>query len=233
VRAPQYLRYVDDFAIFHDDREFLHAARAAVEAYLARLRLKIHPIKSQIFATKQGANFVGFRIFLDAIRVRSENLRRARRRHQQMQAEYAEGHIGQQELTQALRSWIAHLQHGDTWRLREQIFAALVFTRGAKTGQARPVAARRFVDQPSAQLPQCLPQQERPRQPEQPQRVSGRARRWWEHSSLSELSDAHPAGAREESRPGPAMRATASENNPRTDALVGSPTTRLSCSIEP
>ncbi len=148
--AGKYLRYVDDFATFSDDHAFLQDVRGASEAYLAGLRLKIHPVKSQIFATRKGANFVGFRIFLDYIRVRSENLRRARKRLKQMQRDYAGGAISQQEISQSLRSWLAHLQHGDTWQLREQLFATLVFRRGAKTGQARPVAARRRVDQQSA-----------------------------------------------------------------------------------
>ena len=130
LRIEKYLRYVDDFALFGDDRAELHAARLAIETYLAGLRLKIHPIKSQLFETKHGANFLGFRIFLDRMRVRTENLRRARRRLRCMQRAYAQRVIGRQEVTQSLRSWIAHLAHGDTWQLREQIFTALVFTRG-------------------------------------------------------------------------------------------------------
>lgn len=130
LHAQHYLRYVDDFALFADDRGFLQEARTAIEAYIAGLRLRIHPVKSQIFATRHGANFVGFRILPDRIRVRNENLRRARRRLRRMQTAYAQGLLSQQEVFQSIRSWIAHLAHGNTWRLREQIFTALVFTRG-------------------------------------------------------------------------------------------------------
>lgn len=35
----------------------------AIEEYLVKLKLKIHPIKSQLFETKIGASFLGFRIF--------------------------------------------------------------------------------------------------------------------------------------------------------------------------
>jgi retron-type reverse transcriptase len=101
-----------------------------MEDYLAGLRLKIHPVKSQLFETRHGANFLGFRVLPDRIRVRTENLRRARRRLRQMQREYAQGMIGLEEVSQSIKSWIAHLEHGDTWKLREQIFANLVFTRG-------------------------------------------------------------------------------------------------------
>jgi retron-type reverse transcriptase len=34
IKARKYLRYVDDFALFSDDREFLAAARSAIEEYL-------------------------------------------------------------------------------------------------------------------------------------------------------------------------------------------------------
>jgi retron-type reverse transcriptase len=157
VKATKYIRYVDDFAVFDDDREFLINARLAAEDYLAGLRLKIHPVKSQIFETKHGANFLGFRIFLDRIRVRTENLRRARRRLRHMQIEFAIGKIGCAEISQSLQSWIAHLEHGNTWRLREQIFDSLLFQRGSKMGQALPGAARGFVEQQSSQLPRRQP----------------------------------------------------------------------------
>ncbi len=56
-----YLRYVDDFALFGADCWWLAEARKAIEEYLASLRLRIHPIKSQLFETRHGVNFVVFR----------------------------------------------------------------------------------------------------------------------------------------------------------------------------
>jgi retron-type reverse transcriptase len=43
LKSTAYLRYVDDFALFSDDREWLVDAQQAIESYLATLRLKIHP----------------------------------------------------------------------------------------------------------------------------------------------------------------------------------------------
>ncbi len=138
LKAEKYLRYVDDFSLFSDDRGFLVAAREAIEAFLASLRLKIHPVKSQLFETAVGANFVGFRVIPGhkswsfaqdskhtevRIRVRSDNLRRGRQRLRQLQADYAAGVIDAAQVQNSLQSWNAHLSHGDTWRLRQQIFA--------------------------------------------------------------------------------------------------------------
>ncbi len=131
LHVQKYLRYVDDFSLFSDDWNFLFDARLAIEEYLGnQLRLKIHPIKSQLFETKHGANYVGFRILPNCIRVRTENLRRARRRLKIMQNKYEKGKIDSERVSESIQSWFAHLEHGDTWQLRQQIFTSLPWTRG-------------------------------------------------------------------------------------------------------
>lgn len=131
LKLRHYLRYVDDFAAFSDDRQELADARLAMEDFLAMLRLKMHPIKSQLFETLHGANFVGFRVLPDRIRVRNDNLRRARRRMQELQQQYANGKIGLKPLVQRLQSWEAHLLHGDTYRLRRKVFDRYGFRKEA------------------------------------------------------------------------------------------------------
>jgi retron-type reverse transcriptase len=128
--VEKYLRYVDDFALFGDDRLFLSEARLGIEEYLVGLRVRVHPVKSQLFETRHGASFVGFRVLPDRIRVKAENLRRARRRLRRLQESYRTGAVDLAQVTQSVRSWIAHLEHGDTWRLRERVFAGAAFVRG-------------------------------------------------------------------------------------------------------
>jgi hypothetical protein len=67
-----------DFSLFSDDRSFLADARPQIEDYLVNLRLKIHPVKSQLFETQIGASFVGFRVLPTHTRVRTANLQQAR-----------------------------------------------------------------------------------------------------------------------------------------------------------
>jgi retron-type reverse transcriptase len=129
LKGKKYVRYVDDFALFSDDKDYLKNARLEIESFLETLRLKIHRIKSQLFETKIGASFVGFRVLPDLIRVRSDNLRRARWRLSKMAAEYREGKTDGAKIKPRLQSWIAHLEHGDTFRLRDKIFTNLAFVR--------------------------------------------------------------------------------------------------------
>ena len=45
LQIKKYLRYVDDFVLFSDQRETLVQARQKIEETLTALRLKIHPIR--------------------------------------------------------------------------------------------------------------------------------------------------------------------------------------------
>jgi retron-type reverse transcriptase len=131
--CKKYLRYVDDFALFSDDKRYLTEARIEIEKYLQKLRLTIHPVKSQLFETRYGANFVGFRVLPEHIRVRNDNLRRARVRIKTMQQAYGNRRLTVKKLIQRLQSWEAHLKHGDTYHLRRSIFNQYAFVRYPET----------------------------------------------------------------------------------------------------
>lgn len=113
----KYLRYVDDFALCADDPDLLHSARLQIELYLAMLRLKIHPIKSQLAATHRGANFVGYRVLPHHIRVRRQNLHQARKR---LRRQLRTG-SNLQALQTSIHSWFAHLSHANSYQLQQQI----------------------------------------------------------------------------------------------------------------
>ena len=119
LRLPNYLRYVDDFALFSDDRATLVKARIAIEEYLESLRLRIHPIKSQLSETRIGVSFVGFRVLPDRIRIRNDNLRRSRKRLKELRQDIASGSVDREKGVRSFGSWMAHLDHADTWQLQQ------------------------------------------------------------------------------------------------------------------
>ena len=61
LRAP-YLRHVDDFALFADDRGRLEEWRDRAEAFLARRRLSLHPRKTHVAPAAAPATFLGFEL---------------------------------------------------------------------------------------------------------------------------------------------------------------------------
>jgi hypothetical protein len=67
LRAP-YVRYVDDFALFHDDDAELADWRSRIDRYFAGRRLKLHPRKTVILPCSDPAQFLGFELGVDGRR---------------------------------------------------------------------------------------------------------------------------------------------------------------------
>ena len=122
-----YLRYVDDCALFADQKEPLLRAKLRIEQELAFLRLRPHPLKTQIRRTRDGASFVGFHVVRGIIRVRNHNLIRGRRRLKRHGLGVTSGLIPLEEARVSLLSWNAHLAHGHTQRRRQRLYQGLAF----------------------------------------------------------------------------------------------------------
>jgi retron-type reverse transcriptase len=124
LRVKAYLRYMDDFVLFSDDKAQLHAWKDAIrDSLVARLRLVLHPRKSVVFPVKVGVDFCGFRIFPTHRRLRRSSVRRFVRRFRRQRTAYRQGALSLDDMTTSVRSWIAHAAHGNTWRLRRRLFA--------------------------------------------------------------------------------------------------------------
>ena len=140
--AKGYVRYVDDFLVFSDDKAQLGEFRRAIAGFLHGLRLRLHPRKNVIAPVADGIRFVGYRVFPSHVLLPKENVRRFLRRARRMQADYAGGAIDAAEVKTRLMSWLGHARQADTHRLRERLLATLSFRRAAV---GPPCAARRLV----------------------------------------------------------------------------------------
>ncbi|MFC2015813.1 reverse transcriptase domain-containing protein [Chloroflexota bacterium] len=124
LRCRPYLRYMDDFVLFSDDKAQLQAWKAAIREFLgANLRLELHPRKSPVFPVHVGIDFCGFRIYPTHRRLRRSSVRRFVRRFRRQREAYRRGELSLEEMSRSVQSWIAHAAHGDTWRLRRRLFA--------------------------------------------------------------------------------------------------------------
>ena len=59
LRAPHYVRYVDDFILLHESPQWLNQARQQIEAKLADLHLQLNPRKTILQPVARGIDFVG------------------------------------------------------------------------------------------------------------------------------------------------------------------------------
>ena len=137
-----YVRYVDDFLVFSDDKSHLADVRDQIREFLIRLRLRLHAKKNVIFPVNDGIRFLGYRVFPTHRLLPKENVRRFRRRVRVMQEEYAAGRASFAEVYQRLISWSGHAKQANTYRLRCHLFDTISFQRA--TTEQPCVAGRQF-----------------------------------------------------------------------------------------
>lgn len=122
LRVKGYVRYVDDFLLFGEDRAALKRLGALCLEFLAAERLEIHPDKYRLIPTADGMDFCGFVVRADGrVKVRTSNARRFRKRYVRMRRDVIRGRCDAEDLTTTVRAWIAHAKHAQSWGLRRAV----------------------------------------------------------------------------------------------------------------
>jgi len=125
LKQRRYLRYMDDFVVFTDDRENIPGLLAQMKAYLKdRLGLKVREDGVVINTPMHGLGFVGVRIFPSTIRIHGKNLSRCLRKIKLREREYAKGQIDEERLVRSVNSIVAHMSQFDTLTLRQKVMGS-------------------------------------------------------------------------------------------------------------
>jgi len=135
LRIKYYSRYMDDFVLIHESKEYLKACLAEIKELVESLGLTLNP-KTQIFPVRNGVDYLGFHIYLTEtgkiVRKLRQNSKKAmKRRLAAMKIQYTKGEIEYAEVKRRLNSWIGHAKHGHTYHLRTHILKDAVFHREA------------------------------------------------------------------------------------------------------
>ena len=132
LKCPAYLRYVDDFLLFADDKPTLHRWRKAIIDFLAGLRLTLHESRAQPRPVSEGIPFLGFVVYPDHRRLKRSRKLAYRRRLKGLWAAYQAGALTQDDLAASLKGWLAHVSYGDCYALAEQLLKPIVFSGGKR-----------------------------------------------------------------------------------------------------
>ena len=131
LRCKAYLRYVDDFLLFAEDKKTLNQWKQAIGSRLARMRLTIHP-HAQARPVSEGITFLGFRIFPQKRRLKHQKGLYYQRKLHGMVSAYANGNLSLDEMTASVQGWVNHIRYGNTVGLRKAILSS--FLLGGKHG---------------------------------------------------------------------------------------------------
>ena len=119
LHCAAYLRYVDDFLLFANDRETLWRWKARIEERLATLRLTIHP--THPLPVTEGFSFLGFRILPQRRRLKRRKGLYYQRKLRAMLRDYAASELSFEQLTASVQGWVNHARYGNTVGLRKAV----------------------------------------------------------------------------------------------------------------
>lgn len=157
-RVPAYVRYMDDFVLFFDEKKQETCARAEVEEFLSReLKLSLNP--PQINRTACGLPFLSYRVFGKGLRLSQK----ARRRFCRKIAE-----ANREESAERALPLLAFVCRADSCGFRKKIF------NGTASSRHEPRESRRQLEQQRGQLRVVEQQQQFAGQPQRQSRFSHR-----------------------------------------------------------
>jgi RNA-directed DNA polymerase len=118
-----YLRYMDDFVIFADDKEKLKEERDTLNAFICKELLLTTKERAVILQRREnGIGFLGYRVFPRLIRIKNKNIRRLKRKIQVREHQYRSGRIDEARLAASVQSIMAYFDFADAAGLKRSIF---------------------------------------------------------------------------------------------------------------
>ena len=108
LKGECYIRYCDDFILFHNDKNYLKECAIAMSSFL-RTELKLKLSKNRVFPITQGIDFLGYRHFYDYILLRKTSATRIKRRVKKLPSLFDGGSIDTKHFRSSLastRGWL-------------------------------------------------------------------------------------------------------------------------------
>lgn len=116
-----YVRYVDDFLLFGNDKKQLWRCLTRVQQRLAEIRLTIHG-GTNPRPVQEGIPFLGFVVFPEKRRIKQHKVVYFCRRFRANCAAYEKGLLGFEQLSASVQGWVNHARYGNSVGLRKYIF---------------------------------------------------------------------------------------------------------------
>lgn len=122
LRIKYYIRYMDDFIILHESKEYLHEVKNKIISLFVSMRLTLHPKKANIFPVALGIDFLGYRIFPNHRLVRKSTVKRFLKNAKGKIRQYSKSYIGFDKLMESFNSWESYMNNGNSYNLKKDLY---------------------------------------------------------------------------------------------------------------
>ncbi len=118
LKAKNYIRYVDDFIILHENKKQLEIWMKKVNEFLMNsLRIELHPDKSRIISLSSGIDFVGFNNFYYYRLLRKRNIKNMFVKVEN----YKKSKLPKEKLLESFQGWNAYAKWANSFKLRRSV----------------------------------------------------------------------------------------------------------------
>ena len=126
LRIKEYIRYMDDFILIHEDKEYLEYCRKQIEKGLNARGFVFNPKKTRIYPLADGIKFLGFYFSLTPtgkvlMLIDPKNVKMERKRLRRMVNLAKKGRLTRQKVDQCYTSWKAHASKGNSHNLLQRM----------------------------------------------------------------------------------------------------------------
>jgi len=113
LKCGSYERYCDDFMLFSNDKKYLNYCKTQIEQFLKN-ELELQFSKANLFNTKQGVDFCGYRHFKKYVLMRKSTVKRIKKRFKKIRQikDY-----DKEKLRQQIASTKGWLKHSNSYNL--------------------------------------------------------------------------------------------------------------------
>lgn len=120
LKCGAYERFCDDFLLFSNDKKYLQDCKRRINNFLY-YELELEYSKAQVFNTKQGVDFCGYRHFKDYVLVRKSTSKRIIRRVNNIRNEIENGEYNEEHLLGQIASANGIIKHSNGYNLRKSL----------------------------------------------------------------------------------------------------------------
>lgn len=122
LHVKLYIRYMDDFILIHENREFLEECRAKIAECLKPCGFELNQKKTKIMPISDGILFLGFRFKLTQtgkviMLIDPKNVKAQRKKLRRLVAKSRKGLIPKESVNESYRSWRDHASKGNSYKL--------------------------------------------------------------------------------------------------------------------
>lgn len=136
LRIKYYIRYMDDFVLIHNDKDYLKYCRSEIEKQLNSIGLELNR-KTGILKLSQGVKLLQWRFVLCNSgrilkRMDKKKISKQRRRIKKLYAKELKGEVPQGTCNQSMQSYMANARRGDSFYVRKKVAAYYYEMSGVK-----------------------------------------------------------------------------------------------------